>query len=234
MDHWWLSEKVVLITGGASGDWSGHGARPGAKGRTSGVSRSDSEALARTAAAITPAPLTIELDVTDAAACAAAVERVVAEHGRLDVVWANVGRSCGLDTDSQGQPGWRLPHSPRSASRRHRAAGLRGRHRVAGLVHARPTHVGLLRDGARGVRIPRGLPRPGHRRGRGPVRGDRVLGRAPLRRQLNREPARYARASTRPAPRSRPPAGRLSRLPVAFPSSRRQHLRIRSRLWRET
>ena len=39
MDHWWLSEKVVLITGGASGDWSGHGARPGAKGRTSGVSR---------------------------------------------------------------------------------------------------------------------------------------------------------------------------------------------------
>ncbi len=53
----------------------------------------DGAALAATAAAMSPAPLTIELDVTDAAACQAAVERSVAEHGRLDIVWANAGIS---------------------------------------------------------------------------------------------------------------------------------------------
>lgn len=44
-----------------------------------------------TAAAMSPVPLTIELDVTDPSACEAAVERVLDEHGRLDVAWANAG-----------------------------------------------------------------------------------------------------------------------------------------------
>lgn len=51
----------------------------------------DSAGLASTAAGMSPAPLTIELDVTDLYACEAAVERAVSEHGRLDVVWANAG-----------------------------------------------------------------------------------------------------------------------------------------------
>jgi NAD(P)-dependent dehydrogenase (short-subunit alcohol dehydrogenase family) len=93
LDHWSLSEKVVLITGGARGIGAATARGLVRRGARPVLADLDSEALARTAAAITPAPLTIELDVTDAAACAAAVERVVAEHGRLDVVWANAGIS---------------------------------------------------------------------------------------------------------------------------------------------
>lgn len=93
MNHWSLREKVVLITGGARGIGAATARGLVRTGARPVLADLDSEALARTAAAITPAPLTIELDVTDAAACAAAVERVVAEHGRLDVVWANAGIS---------------------------------------------------------------------------------------------------------------------------------------------
>jgi NAD(P)-dependent dehydrogenase (short-subunit alcohol dehydrogenase family) len=93
MDHWSLSEKVVLITGGARGIGAATARGLVRRGARPVLADLDSEALARTAAAITPAPLTIELDVTDAAACAAAVDRVVAEHGQLDVVWANAGIS---------------------------------------------------------------------------------------------------------------------------------------------
>jgi NAD(P)-dependent dehydrogenase (short-subunit alcohol dehydrogenase family) len=93
MDHWSLSEKMVLITGGARGIGAATARGLVRRGARPVLADLDSEALARTAAAITPAPLTIELDVTDAAACAAAVERVVAEHGQLDVVWANAGIS---------------------------------------------------------------------------------------------------------------------------------------------
>jgi hypothetical protein len=81
----------------------------------------------------------------------------------------------------------------------------RGRDRCRGLGAVRARRRALhgrcrrrrgqaARPGARGVRIPRGLPRPGHRRGRGPVRGDRVLGRAPMSTQPNRELARDAPA----------------------------------------
>src|SRR5450755_1543115 len=98
------------------------------------------------------------------------------------------------------------------------AAGLgrgRGRHPArsrdrwrrldAARARRRALHGGCRRlcgeapgPGARGVRMPRGVPRPGHRCGRGPVRGDRVLGRAPLRTQPNREPARDAPARIHP------------------------------------
>lgn len=51
----------------------------------------DTEALAAMAQAMSPAPLTIEVDVTDLAACQAAVERTLSDHRRVDAVWANAG-----------------------------------------------------------------------------------------------------------------------------------------------
>jgi NAD(P)-dependent dehydrogenase (short-subunit alcohol dehydrogenase family) len=40
---------------------------------------------------MTPVPPVLELDVTDASACEAAVARVREECGRIDVIWANAG-----------------------------------------------------------------------------------------------------------------------------------------------
>jgi NAD(P)-dependent dehydrogenase (short-subunit alcohol dehydrogenase family) len=51
----------------------------------------DGEALEHAAKAISPAPLTIELDVTDPAACEAAAQRTLDEYGRIDIAWANAG-----------------------------------------------------------------------------------------------------------------------------------------------
>jgi NAD(P)-dependent dehydrogenase (short-subunit alcohol dehydrogenase family) len=88
-----LRDKVILITGAARGigaataiDLARRGARPV-------LADLDADAVARTAATITPAsPATaLELDVTDPSACEAAVARVLEEHGRLDMVWANAG-----------------------------------------------------------------------------------------------------------------------------------------------
>ncbi len=91
MGAWSLNEKVILITGGARGIGAGTGAELARRGATVVLADLDGEALADTARKLTPAPLTIELDVADTAACEAAVQRVLSEHGRLDVAWANAG-----------------------------------------------------------------------------------------------------------------------------------------------
>lgn len=91
MNEWTLSEKVVLITGGARGIGAATARRLAERGARVVLADLDTDALARTAQSISPAPLTIELDVTDMADCEAAVERIMQEHGRLDVAWANAG-----------------------------------------------------------------------------------------------------------------------------------------------
>ena len=91
MASWSLNEKVVLITGGACGIGAATARELARRGARPVLADFDTEALAATAQAISPAALTIEVDVTDLAACEAAVERTLSEHGRLDVVWANAG-----------------------------------------------------------------------------------------------------------------------------------------------
>ena len=91
MDGWTLSDKVILITGGARGIGAATGRALLQRGARVVLADLDTEALATTAATMAPSPLTVELDVTDMGACESAVERTIEEHGRLDVVWANAG-----------------------------------------------------------------------------------------------------------------------------------------------
>jgi len=102
-----LDEKVILITGGSRGIGAATArelARRGARPVIAGRSR---DAMARVAGEISPAPLTIALDVTSAEQCEEAVERTLAEHGRLDIVWANAGIASGGPLRRMSPEAWR-------------------------------------------------------------------------------------------------------------------------------
>ena len=107
MGAWSLSEKVILITGGGRGIGAATARELARRGALTVLADLDGEALAATAAGISPAPLTIELDVTDQHACEAAVEQVLAQRGRLDVVWANAGIGSGGPLHLTDPAAWR-------------------------------------------------------------------------------------------------------------------------------
>jgi NAD(P)-dependent dehydrogenase (short-subunit alcohol dehydrogenase family) len=107
MSAWSLSQKVVLITGGARGIGAAAGAELARRGAIPVLADLDVDALAATAAGITPTPLTIELDVTELSACEAAVDQILAEHGRLDVAWANAGIASGGPLQLTDPTAWR-------------------------------------------------------------------------------------------------------------------------------
>ena len=107
MSAWSLNGKVVLVTGGARGIGAATAAELARRGAIPVLADLDVDALASTAAAIAPTPLTIELDVTDLSASEAAVERVLEEHGRLDIAWANAGIASGGPVQLTDPNAWR-------------------------------------------------------------------------------------------------------------------------------
>jgi NAD(P)-dependent dehydrogenase (short-subunit alcohol dehydrogenase family) len=85
-----MKGQVVLITGGASGIGAATARALMAHGAIPVLLDCDSAALAATAASL-QGVLSYCLDVTDYAACQAAVAETISVHGRIDVVWANAG-----------------------------------------------------------------------------------------------------------------------------------------------
>jgi NAD(P)-dependent dehydrogenase (short-subunit alcohol dehydrogenase family) len=91
MSRWSLNDKVVLVTGAGSGIGLATSRLLAQRGAHLAMADIDGESVEQAADSVSPAPLTIELDVTDAAACEAAVQRVLDQHGQIDMVWANAG-----------------------------------------------------------------------------------------------------------------------------------------------
>jgi NAD(P)-dependent dehydrogenase (short-subunit alcohol dehydrogenase family) len=84
-----LNGRVVLITGGASGIGASTAKALQAEGAIAVLIDCDAEQLKATATELNVSSFCV--DVTDLAACEAAVAQTLAAHGRIDVVWANAG-----------------------------------------------------------------------------------------------------------------------------------------------
>lgn len=87
--------KVSIVTGAASGIGRAIAAELVARGSHVVVADLDGAGAVRTAAELGPLAGAATLDVADAAAVTALVQRVVAEHGRLDVMVNNAGVAIG-------------------------------------------------------------------------------------------------------------------------------------------
>jgi NAD(P)-dependent dehydrogenase (short-subunit alcohol dehydrogenase family) len=86
-----LRGQVVLITGAGSGIGAATAKELHARGAVPVLLDIDAPTLQASAAGIAPGLLTHQADVTNRAACDAAVAATLARHGRIDVVWANAG-----------------------------------------------------------------------------------------------------------------------------------------------
>ncbi len=86
-----LRGQVILVSGAGSGMGAAGALALQRRGAIPVLLDCDAHTLATTAAALAGEVLTITADVTSAAACEDAVARVLARHGRLDMVWANAG-----------------------------------------------------------------------------------------------------------------------------------------------
>jgi NAD(P)-dependent dehydrogenase (short-subunit alcohol dehydrogenase family) len=92
--------RVALITGGAGGIGAALAAALAGRGYRVAVADLDETAAGAVAGRV--GGLAVGLDVTDPAANRAAVERVLAEYGRLDVVALNAGVSTGHEASTAG------------------------------------------------------------------------------------------------------------------------------------
>jgi NAD(P)-dependent dehydrogenase (short-subunit alcohol dehydrogenase family) len=86
-----LNSKVILLTGAASGIGAATATLLQKRGAQLVLLDNDSTGLAARAAALPQPALCISVDVTSPADCHQAVAQAVAQHGRIDVVWANAG-----------------------------------------------------------------------------------------------------------------------------------------------
>ena len=91
MGAWSLSDKVILITGGARGIGAATARELARRGALPVLADLDTNALAATAAEISPTPVTVELDVTDLDACQAAIQRTL----RSTDAWTSCGPTPG-------------------------------------------------------------------------------------------------------------------------------------------
>ena len=94
-----VRDQVALVTGGASGLGYAFAEILAACGAVVVVADWNAERLEQAAASLgesTGAPVHVaQLDVTDAAAVTALVDGIVAEHGRIDIAFANAGVARG-------------------------------------------------------------------------------------------------------------------------------------------
>jgi NAD(P)-dependent dehydrogenase (short-subunit alcohol dehydrogenase family) len=86
---------VSIVTGGASGIGRAIAAELVARGSHVVVADLDAARAGEAARALGPSARAAQVDVADAAAVTALVERTVAEHGRLDVMVNNAGVAVG-------------------------------------------------------------------------------------------------------------------------------------------
>ena len=86
-----LSEHVAVVSGAGRGIGEGIARRLADDGATVVCADVNLEAVQRVADACGGSSSGLRLDVSDSAACDAAVEQVVAEHGRLDILVNNAG-----------------------------------------------------------------------------------------------------------------------------------------------
>jgi len=86
-----MKDKVVLITGAARGIGAAVAKQLASRGARIALTGLEPEELAARAAELGPGHMVREVDVTDAESVQAAVDAVVREYGRIDVVVANAG-----------------------------------------------------------------------------------------------------------------------------------------------
>ncbi len=94
-DHKAFEPKVSIVTGGASGIGRAIARELITRGSHVVVADIDPDAAGRTVTDLGPMATAATLDVVDAVAVRALVQRVVAEHGRLDVMVNNAGIAIG-------------------------------------------------------------------------------------------------------------------------------------------
>ncbi|MDO4776765.1 MAG: 3-oxoacyl-ACP reductase FabG [Cardiobacteriaceae bacterium] len=99
-----LSAKVALVTGGAKGIGKGIASALAQAGAKVVIADIDVRAAEATAAAL--GGVACALDVTDNAQCAALVDKIVSEHGKLDILCSNVGVFPQAMLDTMTEADW--------------------------------------------------------------------------------------------------------------------------------